>query len=250
MVSFTAPDGACAERVKETAAHRRMRRARSEARIILRLVQACSVLQGHHGSAVPRFLRSFQRVSIASADAETQCGANSFATVEVATQCDVGVGTVDAEAQCETHGEGSEAQKVDYATQCDFDSHEDYDLVSGQMALLTGLVGKKQLNGKLGWLERPVNNSRQRWGVLVAGEEAVVSTATQNLVRVPPSEHGNAVTNLMAQLDHGAVQRFLSLMDTTGVVSMESESEPETESKAVRNREAPPSPERRKRRKR
>ena len=93
----------------------------------------------------------------------------------------------------------SEAQKVDYATQCDFDSHEDYDLVSGQMALLTGL---KQLNGKLGWLERPVNNSRQRWGVLVAGEEAVVSTATQNLVRVPPSELGNAVTNLMAQLDH------------------------------------------------
>ena len=138
MVSFTAPDGARAERVKETAAHRRMRRARSEARIMLRLVQACSVLQGHHGSAVPRFLRSFQRVSIASADAETQCGVNSFATVEVATQCDVGVGMVDAEAQCETHGESSEAQKVDYATQCDFDGHEDYDLVSGQMALLTG----------------------------------------------------------------------------------------------------------------
>ena len=79
----------------------------------------------------------------------------------------------------------------------------------------------------------------------------MVSIATQNLVRVPPSELGNAVTNLIAQLDHGAVQRFLSLMDTTGVVvSMESESEPETESKAVRNREAPPSPERSKRRKR
>ena len=157
---------------------------------------------------------------------------------------------MDAEAQCETHGEASEAQKADYATQCDFDSHECYDRVSGQMALLTGLVGTKQLNGKLGWLDKPVNNSRQRWGVLVAGEEAVISIATQNLVRVPPSELGNAVTNLMAQMEHGAVQRFLALMDNTGVVDMESESEPETESKAVRNREAPPSPVRSKRRKR
>ena len=242
MVSFTAPDGARAERVKETAAHRRMRRARSEARIMLRLVQACSVLQGHHGT---RF-----RGSSVRSNASPSSARRNTVWCQQHNQCDVGVGTVDAEAQCETHGESSEAQKVDYATQCDFDSHEDYDLVSGQMALLTGLVGKKQLNGKLGWLERPVNNSRQRWGVLVAGEEAVVSIATQNLVRVPPSELGNAVTNLMAQLDHGAVQRFLSLMDTTGVVSMESESEPETESKAVRNREAPPSPERSKRRKR
>ena len=178
------------------------------------------------------------------------CGTDRFATVEVATQCVSGVGTVDAEAQCETHGESSEAQEADYAAQCDFDSHEDHDLVSGQMALLTGLVGKKQLNGKLGLLERPVNNSRQRWGVLVAGEEAVVSIATQNLVRVPPSELRNAVTNLMAQMDHAAVQRFLSFMDTTGVVSVESESEPETESKAVRNREAPPCLERSKRRNR
>ena len=103
MVSFTAPDGARAERVKETAAHRRMRRARSEARIMHAATGA-----GLFGAAgASRFLRSFQRASIASADAETQCGANRFATVEVATQCDVGVGTVDAEAQCETHGESS-----------------------------------------------------------------------------------------------------------------------------------------------
>ena len=108
-------------------------------------------------------------------------------------------------------------------------AHEDYDLVSGQMALFTSLVGKKQLNGKLGWLERPVNNSRQRWSVLVAGEETVVSIPTQNLVRVSPSELGNAVTNLMAQMDHGAVQTLVSVMDTSDVVSIEAESEPETE---------------------
>ena len=102
------------------------------------------------------------------------------------------------------------------------------------MALLTGLVGKNQLNGKLGWLERPVNNSRQRWSVLFAREEAVVSMATQTLVRVPPSELGNVVTNLMAQMDHGAVQRFLSLMD--------SRSQNLRESKAVQSSEAPPSP--------
>ena len=84
-------------------------------------------------------------------------------TGAVAVQCDVGVSTVDGEVQCETHGENPEAWKANFAKQCDFDSHEDYNLASGQMALLTGLVGKKQLNGKLGWLERPVNNSRQRW---------------------------------------------------------------------------------------
>ena len=121
MVSFTAPDGDRAERVKETAGHRRMRRARSEARIMLRLVQACSMLQGLHGSAVPRFLRSVQRVSIATADAGTHCGADVIATADVAVQCDAGVGTVDAEAQCETHGESSEAQKANFATRCDFD---------------------------------------------------------------------------------------------------------------------------------
>ena len=60
-------------------------------------------------------------------------------------------------------GESSEAQKANIATQCDFDSHEDYNLASSQMALLNGLVGKKQLNGKLSCLERPVNNNRQRW---------------------------------------------------------------------------------------
>ena len=134
-----------------------------------------------------------------------------IAAVDVAVQCDVGVGTVDAEAQRETHRESSDAQKANFATQCDFDSHEDNNLASGQVALLTGMAGKKQLNGKLGWLKRPVNTSRQRWGVLVAGEETVVSITTQNLVRVPPSELENAVTNLMAQMDHGAVQRFLAL---------------------------------------
>ena len=119
---------------------------------------------------------------------------------------------MDAEVQWETHGESSQTQQLNFATQCDFDSHEYYNLASGQMALLTGLVGKKQLNGKLGWLERTVNSSRQRWSVLVAGEEKVVSTATQNLVRVPPSELGHAFTSLMAQMDHGAVQRFLALV--------------------------------------
>ena len=160
-------------------------------------------------------------------------------TVDVAVQCDVGVGTVDGEAHCEMRGESSEAQKANIATQCDFDSHEDCNLAGGQMALLTGLVGKKQLNGKLGWLERPVNNSRQRWRVHVAEEETVVSIAKQNLVRVPPSELGNAVTNFMAQMDLGAVQQFFALVDIWGVVSMESESEPETECKAVRSRAVP-----------
>ena len=247
-MAVTAPDGARSDRVKETASHRRMRRARSEARTTRRLVQACSMLQGHHGSAVPRIFRSFQRVFMASADAETQCGADVIVTCEVAVQCDVGVGTVDAEVKWETHGENSETQKVKLATQCDFDSHEDYNLVGGQMALPTGLVGKKQLNGKLGWLEWPVDSSRQRWSVIVAEEDTVVSIATKNLVRVPPSEIGHAVTSLMAQMDHGVVQRFPALVDTPGVVSMESESG--TESESVRSREAPSSPHRSKRRQR
>ena len=68
----------------------------------------------------------------------------------VPTQCDVGVGTVDAEAQRETHGESSEAQKADYATQCDFDSHEGYDLVNGQMALLTSFGGKEAVQRQAG----------------------------------------------------------------------------------------------------
>ena len=94
------------------------------------------MLQGHHGSAVPKFFRSFQRASIAS-------DADVIVTCEVAVQCDVGVGAMDAEVQWESHGESSETQKVNFATQCDFDCHEDYNLAGGQMALLTGLVGKK-----------------------------------------------------------------------------------------------------------
>ena len=45
------------------------------------------------------------------------------------------------------------------------------------------------------------------------------------MLRVPPSERGHAVTSLMAQMDHGAAQRFFALVDTSGVVSMESEPE-------------------------
>ena len=115
--------------------------------------------------------------------------------------------------QCEFPVEKTEAQKVQFATQCP------------KMTLLTGFVEKKQLNGTLCLVEKPTNSSHQSWGVLCVGEDAVVSIATTNLVRLLQSELGNAVTRLMAQMGHRAVQRFFAIMDKSDVANLGSETE-------------------------
>ena len=55
----------------------------------------------------------------------------------------------------------------------------------------------------------------------------MVTIATTNLVRVLLTELGRGATRLVAQMDNGAVRRFLALVDNSDVANLESESEAE-----------------------
>ena len=108
------------------------------------------------------------------------------------------------------------------------------------MALHTGFKQQAGLAQKAGRQQSPTIGCARCWrrNSGIDSHEKLCPSAT---------EVGHAVTSLMAQMDHGAVQRFLALVDTSGVVRKGSESE--TESEAVWIREAPSSSQRSKRRK-
>ena len=140
---------------------------RAEARRLQYVISILSTLPQHQGAGLTRVGRAIVRElgmkGAVSVDAETQCQPDVKGHTQSSTQTE------------EEEKEGSkvekEGSKVHNAIQCniDFDDEHGKEIASGDVAVISKLRNRVDLNGTFGFV-RVYTPRKQRWGVRCAGQ--------------------------------------------------------------------------------